>query len=464
MWKLTSGAVALAVVLTARADAETLSLKEALETAYESSPQLEAQRAALRAIDEGVAQANAGWRPTLSFQGSFGYQKTRISSGQSFLGPTPASETNQSNNPLTSEVVLSQPIFRGGRTWAEVARAKALDRSGREQLINVEEGVLLDAATAYMNVVRDAATVNLKQKNVAVLQKELDATEEQFKVGELTRTDVAEAQVRLAGAQSDLVESVGQLEISRSNFEHFVGRPALVLEKQPPLPVLPLAEQALVDGALVNNPVVIASKDEERAADYAVDDATGAFMPQVSIQGQYQYAHDQPNTGTAFGIGESEHVAAVIGQLSVPIYQGGAEDSAVRQAEDQDAEAKMNIAVAQRQVTDAARTAWHGYVSSQAAIKSNKAQADAAAAALDGVQQEQKFGSRTVIDVLNAEQELLNAQVAVVSSNRDSTVAAYQVLSALGKLTAKDLGLRVKLYNPAEYYDDNASRWFGTNN
>jgi outer membrane protein len=252
---------------------------------------------------------------------------------------------------------------------------------------------------------------------------------------------------------------VGQLQISRSNFEHFVGRPALVLEQHPAFPTLPVSEETAIDGSLALNPTVIAAKEDERAADYAVDDAAGALMPQLSVQGQYQYAHNPAQT--ELGVGNNEHITAVTGQLTIPLYQGGGEEASVRQAKQLDGQAKLNIADAQRQVVDATRTAWESYASAQAAIRSNRAQADANTVALDGVRQEQQVGSRTVLDVLNAEQELLNSQVSVVSAERNAEVAAYQVLSAIGKLTARDLGLQVKLYDPREYYDDNAGRWFG---
>ena len=460
---LKHGVAALAAILaTTCAHAQTFSLKEALATAYETNPQLDAQRAALRATDEGVAQANANWRPSLSFQGSYGYQRTMIGGLGSL---TPAQQksfgifADSTNHPMLGQVTLTQPLFRGGRTWAEVGKAKSQVRAGVADLTNVEEGVLLDAVTAYMDVVRDAATVKLRQNNVDVLKKQRDATQEQFKVGELTRTDVSQAQARLAGAQADLTQAVGQLEISRSNFEHFVGRPAMTLEQHPAFPALPASIDAATDGALGANPMVIAAKEAERAADYAVDDAVGALAPQVSLQGQYQYAHNQAQT--EFGIGNNEHVTAVTGQLTIPLYQGGGEEAMVRQAKQLDAQAKLNIADSQRQVVDATRTAWQNYTAAVASIASNKAQQDANTVALEGVRQEQQVGSRTILDVLNAEQELLNSQVAVVSSERNAEVAAYQVLSAVGRLTARDLGLPVKLYNPNEYYDDNAGRWFG---
>ena len=261
MSKLGVGATALAVILASTgAQAEIFTLKEALGIAYETNPQLDAQRAALRATDEGVAQANANWRPTINFQGSYGYQRTMIGGVGGLLAKEEGLAEDATNHPLTSQLVISQPIFRGGRTWAEVGKAKSQVRAGVAELTNVEEGVLLDAVTAYMDVVRDAATVRLRQNNVTVLQKQLDATQEQFKVGELTRTDVAQSQARLSGAQADLTVAVGQLQISRSNFEHYVGRPAVVLEQHPVFPALPETEDAAIERSLAANPVVLAAK------------------------------------------------------------------------------------------------------------------------------------------------------------------------------------------------------------
>ena len=458
MWKFGPIGLALAIVFVTSVTkaAEPLTLREALSVAYGTNPQLSGQRAALRATDEGVAQADAGWRPTINFQSSYGFQRTHIS-GNSLFGP-PAT---QNNNPLSGGLVFSQPIFRGGRTTAEIGMAKSQVRAGRAQLIDVEEGVLLNAVTAYMDVVRDAAIVNLKSENIAALRKQLDATLQEFKVGEVTRTDVSQAEARLSDAQADQATSVGQLRNSRSNFEHFVGRPAIVLEEEPAFPALPASEQAAIYQSLSNNPELLSAKELERAADYSVDDAAGVLMPQVSIQGQYQYQHDQPNTGQGFGIGQSEHITAVVGQLTIPLYQGGAEDSAVRQAEQRDAQAKLNIAEAQRQVVDAAKTAWDNYTAAEIAVASSKAAEQSNLVALDSVRQEQQIGSRTILDVLNATQELLNSQVGVVSAQRDARVAAFQILSATGKLTARDLGLAVKLYDPKQYYDENHARWFG---
>jgi len=249
----------------------------------------------------------------------------------------------------------------------------------------------------------------------------------------------------------------GQLEVSRSSFEHYIGRPAETLEEKPQLPQLPPTEEAALAQSMKLNPALHEAQENVKAADYAVDDAAGQLLPQLSIQGQYQYLQGSPLSGFS-GPG---HITSVTGNLTVPIYQGGAEDSLVRQEKQQKSQAQLTVADVERQVVDATRSSWQSFVAAESAIKSNVLQEQADQTAYDGVKQEQEVGSRTILDVLNAEQELLNSQVARVSSEHDACVAAYQVLSAIGVLTAKDQHLNVQLYDPRKYYDDNASRWFG---
>jgi outer membrane protein len=425
---------------------EVFTLRQALGVAYETNPQLDAQRAALRATDENVAGANAGWRPSINTQGSYGFQDP--------TGGFPAKESH----PLSGQLVISQPLFRGGRTVAEVSKAKAQVRAGRAQLSNTEEDVLLNAVTAYMDVVRDAKTLRLRQSNVAGLQKQLDATEEQRRVGELTRTDVAQAQARLSGAEADLTTAKGQLQVSRSSFEHVIGRPAETLEENPPLAAMPKTQEQAIQQALKQNPFLLQAQENARAAGYAVDDALGALQPQVSVQGELQYGEDQPN---GFGGVTTTRLKAVVGQVTVPIYQGGADEAQVRQAKEQRSQAQLSVADAERQVLDATRSAWESWRAAEASIDSNRAEAAADQTALDGVQQEQQVGTRTVLDVLNAQAELLDAQVAVVVAERNATIAAYQLLSAMGVLTARGLALPVKYYDPEKHYDEDSNRWFG---
>jgi outer membrane protein len=446
------------------ASAEVMTLNDALSTAYESNPQLGAARANLRATDEGVAQANAGWRPTINAQGQYGIEH------QAAGAPTNVPVYgliggDVNSRPLTGQVTLTQPIFRGGKTYAEIGRAKALVRQGRAQLLDAEQQVLLAGVTVYMNVARDEATVNLEQNNVAVLQKQLDATQEQFKVGELTKTDVAQSQARLAGAQAQLTIARGQLAASRANFEQVIGRPAETLDDQPPFPKTPKTEDEAIDIAAKSSPIVLSAMEAEKAADYAVDDAVGSLAPQVSVQGQYQYQQLGAG-GSAALLGQSgtTHVASVFGVVTVPIYQGGAEEASVRQAKELHGRTQLLVADADRQARANVQAAWETYSSAQASIESDKVQVAADTTALEGVRKEQEVGARTILDVLNAQQELLNAQVAVISAERDAYVAAYQLLQAMGELTARYLALNVKFYDATEHYDDDADKWIGFGN
>lgn len=426
------------------------SLQEALGVAYETNPQLAAAQAGLRATDENVAQANANWRPQISASGTYGFETYNISGVPGWIG----------THPLNGQIGLNQELFRGGRTYAEIQKAKAQVRAGRAQLLAAEQTVLLAAATAYMNVVRDGAIVDLRRQNVEVLKKQRDETALEFKAGSLTRTDVAQSEARLATAESDLTTAEGQLQISRSNFMQTVGRPAETLESEPKLPaILPSSLDAALASALKQNPDLVEAQENERAADYAVDDALGALLPDVSVQGGYSYSQQSYNS--TLGAGQVTHGFGVIGQINIPIYQGGAEEAAVRQAKELHAQAQLTVAETDRQVRDAVAGAWQSFEAARATITSNQATAKADEIAYTGVHKEQQVGGRTVLDVLNAQQELLNAEVAVVTSRRDATVAAYQVLAAEGDLTAKALGLQVKYYDPLAHYDSDAARWVG---
>ena len=436
------------------AQAEPISLNMALGLAYETNPQLDAERAHLRATDEGVAQANANWRPTINAVGEYGWQRYAL--GQNAFGPGTTGDLTE--HPLEGQLTVSENIFRGGKTYAEVGRAKAIVRQGRAMLLDTEQQVLLNGVAAYMNVVRDTATVQLQENNVAVLQKQLDATTKQFDVGELTKTDVSQSQARLSGAQAQLTLARGVLASDRAVFEQVIGRAPETLEDEPALPKLPDTEAAAIDVATKLNPQEVAAREAERAVDLAVDDAIGSLSPQLSVQGQYQYSSGNPATGLG---STTLHGMAVLGQVTVPIYQGGNEEASVRQAKELHSQAQLQIAQADRAVRASVQSAWDTYRSAEAAIASNKSQVAADEIAYQGVKQEEQVGGRTILDVLNAQQELLNAQVAVVSSERDAYVAAYQLLQATGQLTAHYLALNVKFYDPTEHYDSDANRWIG---
>jgi outer membrane protein len=432
----------------------TITLAEALAIAYQTNPQLAAQQASLRATDETVAIANGAWRPTITAGGTYAYQDY-------FFHPI-GGISSVSAHPAQGAITVTQPIFRGGRTVAGIGRAKALVRAARAQLLAAEQTVLLSAATAYMDVVRDTAILRLRQHNVQVLQKQADATTAQFNAGSLTRTDVAQSQARLAGAQSDLTAAQSQLAISNANFVQAIGRVAETLETDPALPTgLPTSVEAATDLALKLNPNMVQARENEIAANYAVYDALGSMLPTFSVQGQYGYSQGSlasPFGGASIG---STHALTVTGNLNVPIYQGGVEEATVRQARELHAQTQLNIAVSDRSVRDAAAIAWAQFEAAEASIASNEAALKANEIAFEGVFKEQQVGGRTILDVLNAEQELLNAGVALVSAKRNAVVAAFAVLASAGNLTAKTLGLKVTLYDPLDHYDSDANAFVG---
>jgi type I secretion outer membrane protein, TolC family len=452
--RLASAVAVLMLCGTAYADpsAQTsFSLQEALGLAYTTNPQLSAAQAGLRATDENVAIANSKWRPTINATGTYAYNNLKVSglAGRSVTYP------------IQGQVGLQQELFRGGRTYAEIGRAKANVRAARADLQASEQTVLLAAATAYMDVVRDTAITNLRRHNVDVLRRQKDSTALEFKAGSLTRTDVAQAEARLAGAQAALTAAEGQLAISRATFVQVIGRPAETLEDRPASPpVVPASEEAALQSATRSNPAIVQAQEFEKAADYAVDEAVGALLPEVNIQGGYQYSQQSYASALGGGGGVTQGVGAQL-QVNIPIYQGGAEQAAVRQAKQQRAQAQLNVAVTDRQVRSAVASAWNTYQAALANIVSNEATAKSNEIAFTGVSKEQRVGGRTILDVLNAQQELLNAQVSVVTSRRDATVAGFQVLAAAGLLTAKNLGLKVTIYDPLAHYDDNAARWVG---
>ena len=454
---------ALASVPPAPPEKPSITLAEALAIAYETNPQLAAQQASLRATDENVAIANGGWRPTISAGGTYAFQ-------QYFFNPVTVpgvgTFSSISGHPLQGAITVTQPILRGGRTYAQIGRAKAQVRAARATLIAAEQTVLLSAATAYMDVVRDTQVLKLRQHNVEVLQKQADATQAQFNAGSLTRTDVAQSQARLAGAQSDLTGAQSQLAISNANFVQAIGRMPETLEVEPALPpALPTSVDDSITLALKQNPAIVQARENEIAADYSVNDAIGSMLPTLSLQGQYglsQGALVSPlGTLNSSAGGSTSHALTVTGQLNIPIYQAGVEEATLRQAKELHAQAQLNVAVSDRQVHDTVAIAWAQFEAAEATIASNEAAMRANEIAYEGVFKEQQVGGRTILDVLNAEQERLNAEVALVSAKRNAEVAAFNVLAASGALTAKNLGLKVRLYDPLEHYDSDANAWVG---
>ena len=397
-----------------------------MSLAYETNPDLAGARAGVRAVDENVASANSGWRPTVNASVSYGIQHGEI---QNY-------PTSFNTRPLTGQVAVTQHLFRGGQTFAEVGRAMAQVRSARAQLVDTERRVLFGAVAAYLDVVRDEKVVALNRQNVDALQKELDAARTQRGAGAVTRTDVDQAEARLSRAQSDVAAAERQLATSRSTFVNVIGQPAPTLDPSPVVPKLPASQAVAQEIGTRYSPRVIQAKADLRASEYAVADAVGAMLPQISVSGQYQYVQDGAGTNI-FGTSKAQNIVSVVGQLTVPIYQGGAEDAAVRKAKALRSQSALAVHSAERSASKDVDDAWEAVRSARTQIRANQAQVDADKRALDGVTQEQQGGERSVLDILNAQQELLNAQVAMASAEHDNSWPPTELLWATGQLTAR---------------------------
>lgn len=439
-----AGPAFAAVEMPARAE----TLQEALISAYQNSPVLAAERANLRATDEGVSQALSGWRPTVTLNGEIGYEKRESKS--TFL------TSDAKLNPRSGIATVTQPIFRGGRTFAETRAADAAVKAGRARLQTVEQQVFLDVVTTYMNVLRDEAVVQLNINNVRVLRRQLEAAQDRFRVGEVTRTDVAQAQARLSRAISDRQAAEGNLISSRAGYTRSVGQTPGKLEPPPSLPLLPDNEKKAIAFALTENPEVIETMNRERQSHYDVRAAIARLLPTISVEGQYAHTEDSSSEGS-----ESDSLS-VSGQVTIPLYQGGAVHSQVRQARQLNNLRRIQIEDARRNAREGAVQAWESLQTARAQIKSNREQVRANTIALEGVIQEAQVGSRTTLDVLDAEQELLDAQVDLVRTERNEYVAAFTLQSALGRLSAAALKLPIQAYDPAANYSRVRFKLFGT--
>lgn len=427
--------------------AETL--EEALTSAYTTNPTLDAQRANQRATAEGVPQALSGWRPTAQVNGSGG-----VSWATRNFGSAGGGTTSQTLKPTTGELVIDQPLYRGGRTVASTRQAEATVAAGNQVLRSTEQQVLLQGIQAYLDVLLAQSVVQLNQNNVQVLRRQLQATRDRFEVGEITRTDVAQSSARLSLGIANLIGAQGNQANVGATYERVIGHPPADLKPVPIVPVLPSNLDAAYAQALRNNPDLLSSELTEESSRWAVRVARGQLLPTVDLQGSVSHAQDQTYSDDRY------NTASVSGQLRIPLYEAGLAASQVRQSLQQNNRDRLQIADARRSVVEQVATAWENLRAARAGIQSFREQVRANIIALEGVSQEAQVGSRTVLDVLDAEQELLNSRVNLVQSERNEYLAAYQLLSALGRLNPATLGLAVKPYDPGNYYQKVRNKWF----
>ncbi len=426
--------------------AEAATLYEALATAYAGNPTLEAARADLRAVDEGVPQVLSEWRPTVLGEAQGGRQWDKQRSPLAI---------EQDTNPRSYGVTVRQPVFDGFGTVSGTSEAENRVEAGRARLISTEQAVLLDAVGAYMAVVRDVAVLDLNRNNEKVLQAQLEATQARFEVGELTRTDVAQAQSRLQGAIAARIQAEGQLTSSRAIYRQVIGEDPVDVAMPGDVPPLPASRDEAVALSQAA-PNVQAAQFDERAAKDNIDVQFSDMLPSVAIEGSYQRRQE-------LGGPDSEtDVGSVLGTVTIPLYQAGAPDSRVRQSKQRYMQSRRLTDEALRAAEQEAITAWQGLQTAMAQSQSFEEQVKAAELALEGVRQEQEVGARTILDVLDAEQEALNARVSLVSSQTDRVVAQYRLLAAGGALTAANLALQVDYYDPRQHYDQVRDKFWGT--
>jgi len=439
----------------ATATTTATTLADALTMAYSTNTALLAERANLRATDENVPAALAGWRPQVSLSGNAGEIQGQTTTHVTVPRPltTNAYALRGTN---TEQLVVTQPLYRGGQTVAGTNRAENQVMGERARLLAQEETTFANVVSAYVNVIQNGEVLQLNINNEQVLAKQLQATNDRFRVGEITRTDVAQAEAALAGATATRQTAEGNLQTARATYQQVVGvLPGTLVEPQPlRLPVATLEQARAL--AVSNNPTVVAALFDDAAAKDNFDLQFSKLMPNVSLQGQLAHAEDATQANV------TQSTAQILATLTVPIYQGGSEYAAIRQARQAQQQTRDRVADARRTALQAVIAAWETYQAAKATIDSTKSQVRSNEVALEGVQREAIVGSRTTLDVLNAEQTLLNSRVTLVQNLASLVTASYQVAQAVGRLDARDLALPVPLYDDTAYYKAVRNKWFGT--
>ena len=415
-------------------------LEEALAFAYENNPDLLAARANLRKVDEGVPAAKSGWRPTVTSSLSLGASQTNSDSG--------GTSSDTSSFPGSLSLSVNQSVYDGGRTEISVRQAETNVQTERSRLFTAEQNVMLSGATAFVDVISARSVVELQTNNLNRLEKQLEATRERFKVGEVTRTDVAQAEARVDRAKADKIKATGDLTSSNSTYQRVFGKRAGELQPPEEVKDLPSEITEAVNYALENNFSLIAAKFEELSALDGVSLSQSSLRPTVTVSGSASHSEtsgDADSSSTSLSLNAN---------ISIPLYQAGAVYSGIRSAKEEANRRRILVEAARRNVIETSSKAFTAWTTARAQAEALEAEVASAEIALEGVEQEALVGARTVLDVLDAEQERLSAQVRLVRASRDNFVAAYTLLSALGKLTAKSLGLPVEIYN----YDKNFVR------
>ena len=444
-----------AVLLIAGSTAAAQTLTEALSYAYRNNPQLLAQRAALRATDEEVPQALSGWRPTVNLNTQTGFNRVGQTANSALTG-NPISQYGSFIN-RSVQLQATQPIYRGGRTEAATRQAINTVQAARAQTLSVETSVFTLVVTAFLDVVRDQNLLEVSRHNEQVLRRQLEATRDRFRVGEVTRTDVAQAEAALAQAIAQRITTQGTLDTSRSRYTQAVGHPPGRLIMPSERPALPATRDEALALAASNNFDVISATLTEASARDNVDFIRGQLLPQVSIVGTV----GRTISPSLNQVGSRTDTASVVAQMTVPLYEAGSVYSQTRQAQQTVGQRRSQVDVARREAVQNATQSWETLQAARASIASFVTAARAAQIALEGTQQEALVGSRTVLDVLIAEQQLFTAQSNLVGAQHDAALAEYTLVAAIGRLIAPTLKLPVELYDMEHHYKLVKDKWFG---
>ncbi|WP_375457840.1 TolC family outer membrane protein [uncultured Enterovirga sp.] len=415
-------------------------MSSALARAYSGNPTLDAQRASVRAVDENVPRALSGFRPSITGLANTGFSRTE--------GVLQGQNISRSTNPSSVGLQISQNLFNGFRTENSTRQAETQVFGAREGLRNVEQNTLFSGAQAYMNVLRDTAILNLQRNNVEVLEEQLSQTRTRFQVGEVTRTDVAQAESRLAAARSQVSTAESNLQTSIATYRQIIGvEPRQLAQGSPVDRLVPRTVTAAVQIGLEEHPAIISALHAVDAAELQVKIVEGELAPSVGLTGSLAQGFNSTIQN------DSSLSASVVAQITVPIYQGGEVYARVRQSKETAGQRRIEAEATRDQVRAAVISAWGSLEASKATVRAAQAQVQAAEIALTGVREESRVGQRTTLDILNQQQELLTARVNLITAQRDRVVASYAVVQAIGRLTAKSLGLGVEIYSAKLHFD-----------
>ncbi|MGB9113801.1 TolC family outer membrane protein [Bradyrhizobium sp.] len=451
--KVVTGAAAAVLLLAFAGPAPALAdtIEAALVRAYQNNPQLNAQRASVRATDESVPQALSGYRPTVKLTASAGYQYgdmlSNFGTPIDFAGATP---------PTSVGATATQTLYNGNQTANNTRAAESSVSGAREGLRFLEQDILLKAATIYMDYLRDAAIVEVQRSNVRVLEQTLKQTRDRFNVGEVTRTDVAQSEAQLAAGKTQLLAAEATLTTTKANFRRIIGNEPEALAPGSPVDrFLPGTLPGAVELSLIENPNVTAAMFGIDVQYLKVKVAEGALLPTVAVQASVQQAYQQNVTSPR------QFAASALANLTVPIFNGGQEYSLIRQSKETLAQQRLVLERTRDETRANTVTAWGQLVAGKAQVVSAQSQVTASEIALNGVREEAKAGQRTTLDVLNAQQALVNARVALVTAQHDRVVASYAVLSAVGRLSPQVLNLPTTVYDPSVHYQQVRDSWYG---